>query len=155
MLFAIRLTGFFNGFLFEQIVIIGFLGGFLFLIFSAMTVRFKTTTSEVLLVSILFISLANLSLVNIDRSRSFYLLAWVGDSKVFQYDSRLDLSMVLSSESSNIDAIKVRLNEQISRGLVSQGGSEYSLTNLGKTYLLISDILADWFELENWEINSK
>jgi hypothetical protein len=155
MLYALRFTGFFNRFLFEQIVFIGFLSGFIFFVLDAKIVRFRTTTAEILLVSTLFISLANLSLVNIDRSRSFYLLAWVGDSKVIENDSGLDLSMVLSSEIRNIDAINVRLNEQISRGLVSQSGSEYRLTNLGKVYLLMSNVVADWFKLENWKVNSK
>jgi hypothetical protein len=155
LLYALRFTGFFNRFLFEQIVFIGFLIGFIFFVLSAKIVSFRTTTAEILLVSTLFISLANLSLVNIDRSRSFYLLAWVGDSKVIEDDSGLDLGMVLSNESRSIDAINVRLNEQISRGLVSQSGSEYRLTNLGKVYLLMSNVVAEWFKLENWKVNSK
>jgi hypothetical protein len=156
LLFLLRLTGFLNYFLFEQIIIIGFLTGvLLLLLLSRKKDDLKETIVEVLLVVTLFTSLANFSLVNIDRSRSFYLLAWIEQGKVLQSNLQLDLSMVFSKENQNIDAIESRLNEQVSRRLVSVNDNYYSLTDLGKVYLFISSKLANWFDLENWKLNSK
>jgi hypothetical protein len=156
VLYVLRLTGFLNQFLFEQIIFVGILTGFVSLILlSWKKSKFSVTISEILLIVTLFVSLANFSLLNIDRSRSFYLLAWIDQSKVRESNSNLDLGMVLSSENKNVNAIQVRINEQVSRGLVSINGNQYYLTGLGEVYLLISNKAADMFDLENWRINSK
>ena len=156
VLYVLRLTGFLNQFLFEQINFVGILTGFVsFILLSWKKPKFSVNISEILLIVTLFVSLANFSLLNIDRSRSFYLLAWIDQSKVRESNSNLDLGMVLSSENRNVNAFQVRINEQVSRGLVSLNGNQYDLTGLGEVYLLISKKAADMFDLENWKINSK
>jgi len=156
ILFLFRLTGFLNQFLFEQIIIVGFLNGFLLLLLlSWKKGDCQATIVEVLLVATLFIGLANFSLVNIDRSRSFYLLAWTDQGKVRESSLQLDLGMVMSKENQNIEAIEKRLYEQVSRGLISINDNVYYLTDSGKVYLFISSNLANWFDLQNWKLNSK
>ena len=156
ILFILRICDFFNNLLFEQIFFAVFLNALLFLIFFFYKgFREERIFLEIIIASLFFLNIANFSLINIDRSRSFYVLSWVEQSKVVLNNSKVDLSKVYSNERLNTEAIKLRLDEQISRGLVYIDENEYRLTQFGKVYLLAAEYLAKIYKLDNWSTNKK
>ncbi len=115
-------------------------------------------TSFTLLIigSLLFMQIAPSTLLNIDRSRSFYVLAWVKHGEIRITDDGLDLSYIVSDERKNPEAIRLRIIEQENRGLVtlnSQG--YYSLTQKGEYLFEFSDFLASIYKLNGWESNKR
>jgi hypothetical protein len=103
--------------------------------------------------TLIFMTSATFSLVNIDRSRSFYVLSWVDRGLVSNVDGKFDLSRVMSDEKWNLKGIESRFFEQISRGLITSQGPRYRLTKMGFVYLKFAEISADIFKLKNWESN--
>ena len=90
--------------------------------------------------------------VNIDRSKSFYILFWVENNKI-------SISGDNETYLKNFPKIKSRINEydftqrikeHEARGLISSGNSELFLTKTGKFMLLTSDLLARVFRLNGW-----
>jgi hypothetical protein len=92
------------------------------------------------------------SLVNVDRSRSFYVLSWVNLGKVSVTSGEITLD-VSSHESVDKIGILERLNEQEQRGLVRQMDGTFVVSNSGKFFLQIANLLSKLFNLENWEKN--
>ena len=104
--------------------------------------------SIILIVWILMILL----FVNIDRSKSFYILFWVENNKI-------SISGDNETYLKNFPKIKSRINEydftqrikeHEARGLISSGNGELFLTKSGKLMLLTSDLLARIFRLKGW-----
>ena len=93
-------------------------------------------------------------MLNIDRSRSFYVLSWVRYEKVTLNDGRLDYSLVKSPEKNSYGAITQRVEEQAERGLIKIS-DKCELTLRGKMTVHISDFLAKAFSLEGWKLNNK
>jgi predicted transcriptional regulator len=60
---------------------------------------------------------------------------------------------IKSSEALDINGVALRLEEQISRGLVQEANGEYQLTPTGSIYVSMANFLADLYRLENWDIN--
>lgn len=92
------------------------------------------------------------TLLNIDRSRSFYVLSWVDKSKVYFENGQIVLE-VRSTESTDIAGVDLRLKEQEQRGLIREENGVYKVTNIGKLTLRIANLLAKLFNLSNWEAN--
>lgn len=92
------------------------------------------------------------TLLNIDRSRSFYVLSWVDQGKVYVENGQIILE-VRSTESADIAGVDLRLKEQEQRGLIREGNGVYKVTNIGKFTLRIANLLAKLFNLTNWEAN--
>jgi hypothetical protein len=92
------------------------------------------------------------TLLNIDRSRSFYVLSWVDESKVYFENGQIVLE-VRSTESTDIAGVDLRLKEQEQRGLIREENGVYKVTNIGKLTLRIANLLAKLFNLSNWEAN--
>jgi predicted transcriptional regulator len=88
--------------------------------------------------------------MNIDRSRSFYVLSWVGNGDIQISNGQLNLSKVISDEKLNISAIKERIGEQVDRSLIERRGTTYILTQKGKVMLSIANRLASFYHLEGW-----
>ena len=93
-----------------------------------------------------------LSLVNVDRSRSFYVLSWVDNGSISSSDGELNFQ-IKSSEASDINGVALRLKEQIGRGLVQEVNGRYQLTPTGDLYISVANFLADLYRLENWDAN--
>ena len=150
-----------GGDLFSQInlsVFCGFAFGF-FVIFarkkSGLEKGIKRHLHSLLTVQlIIFISL-QFSLVNIDRSRSFYVLSWANQEKVFDSKQGITLVGVQSPEILNLSAIRFRLDEQIKKNLLKVERGQIKPTLPGKFMILIADGLANLFNLENWKLNKK
>lgn len=92
------------------------------------------------------------TLLNVDRSRSFYVLSWVDQGRVTVENGQIILE-VKSKESADIAGVDLRLKEQAERGLIREGNGVYKVTNLGKLTLRIANLLAKLFNLTNWEAN--
>ena len=107
-----------------------------------------------LTVSLLFFSITQAQILNIDRSRSFYVLSWVDKGLISLKNSKIVFQKECSNEMMNPEAIKIRLLEQSNRGYISQSGHNFHLTFLGSLQLLIAKNLATVFDLNNWFENS-
>jgi hypothetical protein len=92
------------------------------------------------------------SLLNIDRSRSFYVLSWVDQKKVLSMDG-IALENVSSTEANDLKSIELRILEHEERGLIQNDNGKYHLTFRGGVILSLSNHLAQIFNLENWEKN--
>lgn len=92
------------------------------------------------------------SLVNIDRSRSLYVLSWVDLNQVCVKSGETIVN-VRSPESIAMVAISLRLQEHELRGLVIEKNGCFQITRNGKFILGLANLLAQIFKLENWELN--
>lgn len=102
-----------------------------------------------LLVSVLILPYA---LLNVDRSRSFYVLSWVDQNKISKSGDQF-LVQVQSSESLDIRGVKQRVEEQQQRGLIRENNGVYQVTEIGSFMLGVANFLAELFNLENWKSN--
>ena len=155
-LYLLRNFRILNSLLFEQILIATFCGG----LCTYLAIRFWAQKNinlypYVLVGSLVFLIGAQDTVLNIDRSRSFYLLGWVSQDSVRYKDGELDLSAVKSTEKFSIPEISVRLNEQISRGLVFIDSNKVTLTSSGKFMLRLANGLGKIFVLDKWKANLK
>jgi hypothetical protein len=92
--------------------------------------------------------------LNIDRSRSFYVLSWVDKNLINYREGSLDLKLVKSPEKSNLPAIEQRIIEQQKRGLLEITGTTVILTSRGEILIKFSNITADVLGLRNWKMNN-
>jgi hypothetical protein len=153
-LFGFRYFGIGNSLLFEQILMSCLLSSVVFLLKpirrSGKEVFSQDIFKEISIISLLFVLLMSFSVVNIDRSRSFYVLSWVGNGKVTCIDSGFDLSQVQSEEKLSALAIASRMEEQIQRGLILKSDEGCRLSNLGKLYLFFAETFSRVYFLRNW-----
>jgi len=158
LLFFIRLTNLGNDLLFEQIFISGFLGYLLvtlvhFKIFF-LSYEWKKSLKNSLLGFLIYLLIALFTVLNIDRSRSFYVLSWVAKGSVICVGSSIDLSRVQSKEKFNSIGISTRIEEQVKRRLILKSDSSCQLTQYGELYLFSAEVLAEIFKLKNWDLNA-
>jgi hypothetical protein len=113
---------------------------------------YKTEKRKTIILTLIFYFVYSFLLVNIDRSRSFYVLSWV---KIYKISSNYpyDLSQVKSSEAINRFAITQRMTEQKDRKLIYDDGKYLGLTKSGNLILNLSNLFAKIFSLDNWFIN--
>jgi hypothetical protein len=154
-LFVIRLFRFLDNLLFEQILFAAALCLLLSLFWYLINKKFKSFIRfEILLAIILFFNLATTSLLNIDRSRSFYLLSWIDKNQLICSDGGFDFRNVPSLEKLNQEAIRQRVLEQRDRKLINYDYNSCDLTNLGKFHLFLSYNLSSVFYLDGWKRNT-
>lgn len=160
-LLVIRQLGIGNSLLFEQVFVASFMGPVCLLFIYKISPRFQglkqiapCEIGYLLIIAVLsFQLIVPSSILNIDRSRSFYVLSWVKDGNVHIKDNGLVLTGVKSHEALDVDAIDSRLNEQISRGLINKLNGDYELTLRGSLMVKIADILSILFKLQGWNEN--
>jgi hypothetical protein len=109
--------------------------------------------SQILLIVLIFFTITSLTLVNVDRSRSIYVLSWISEDRVKLNNNYIDLAQVKSTEKLNIDGVRQRINEQIKRGLVIKDGNQLELSKGGLVIVLISKYVAKVFNLNGWDKN--
>ena len=109
------------------------------------------TISWIILVSMLLIvTLGPNTVMNVDRSRSFYVLSWVEKSAIEVTDNGQLILNVKSPEKFNLVSIKARLDEQSTRGLIEFRDQSYFLTWRGRLTLMIAEFLAAFYKLDGW-----
>ena len=155
-LIALRQSRLFDELLFEQITYLGILLCATCIAYLYLKRKLNERNILVLLLAvIIFITLNSYTLVNVDRSRSFYILSWVSHNEVDCASEVVSLNSVQSQEAKNINGIDQRIKEQISRGLIKKIDRKCELTSLGYIYLDVAKILANIFNLSNWYTNAK
>ena len=104
----------------------------------------------------LFLTFLNQAFVlNVDRSRTTYVLAWVDKGFVSTtVTGEIQVIGVSSPENQNVEGSIQRIEENIERGLVKVEGKRVSLTTTGNLLLKIIQITADLFRLEGWHKNN-
>jgi hypothetical protein len=151
-----RVLDIFNNLLFEQII----LGSFLVFIVISLWQKFIAKKSILTILIILLLSMSaeilveQSTILNIDRSRSFYVLAWTHKNLISFENGVLDLTQVQSDEKLGVTGIETRINEQISRGLITKRGSELKLSNFGMVYYFCAEKIAFVYRLDNWATNN-
>jgi len=149
----------FNFPLFEEIVFVSILAALITLGFTLYLKKvgfFSESISLLCYVNLLALMLSILvlpySLINIDRSRSFYVLSWVDQGEVSIKNGQTVVK-VESTEAADTAGVELRLKEQQQRGLIQEANGKYKVTNMGKLTLEIANLLARIFNLKNWEAN--
>ena len=115
----------------------------------------KIDYQRITIILIIYICLTQL-FVNIDRSKSFYVLYWIGNNEIdYDLTNLTFLAKVpdIASRTNEFDFIQ-RVQEHKIRGLVTQNGKQISLTSAGEIILKISDLCAKYFRLKGWVGNS-
>ena len=93
-------------------------------------------------------------ILNIDRSRSTYVLSWVDKGHIsIDVSGNILTNGISSNENLNELATIQRVNENITRGLISVGEDKLHLTMTGKFLLSICEGAAVLFDLEGWKSN--
>jgi hypothetical protein len=100
-------------------------------------------------------SLLSSTVLNIDRSRSFYVISWVNLNLIGVNKNSIDLTLVESSERLNQKAINARISEQTSNGNIQISGDRLVLTNQGKILYRLSSACAVLFKLNGWHSNER
>jgi hypothetical protein len=99
------------------------------------------------LVTILF---SWMVLNSIDRSNSFYILKWLGDTDQAMSVAEIESQVTSSGGDFDYLAVETRLIEHERRGIVSRDEMSYSLSWIGKCIYWSTDILAKLFSLSGW-----
>ena len=143
-----------NTFLFIQILILSIL---LLITLYTYTAKSKNKMSIILrgreLVSIVILfALLSFSLLNIDRSRSVYLLKWVSISEQSELTSQ---EFIGSRANSKLDVrdLTQRLNEQKSIGTISIRGDRIELTTMGRFIVRLSNFASSFQNLKGYNSN--
>ena len=125
-------------------------------IFLMLILRRKLCYENVLLmivISLVFFISHQMVLLNIDRSRSYYVIGWVHAGNVEVLNDLYTYDKVVSLEKKNEEASNMRINEQINRGVMVKVGGNLKLTLSGKAMFQTAEILSKIFTLENWKEN--
>lgn len=155
ILFVLKRTGFLNNLLFELLIISSFVTGAIFLLLWKFGRRLPLSIEpKLIMIGVLtFFLLAQGTLLNIDRSRSLYVLSWVHFHEISYVNKKPTLDDVISPEAEVWEAISQRIDEHVSRGLIENKGKKISLTPRGEFYFEVADILADIYSLDGWKQN--
>jgi hypothetical protein len=153
ILLMFRVLDIFNNLLFEQIILGSFLV-FIVIWFWQKFIAKKSILTILLLSMSASILVEQSTILNIDRSRSFYVLAWTHKNLISFENGILDLTKVQSDEKLGLTGIETRINEQISRGLMTKRSSELKLSNFGKVYYFCAEKIAIIYRLDNWAKNN-
>lgn len=125
-----------------------------FIIFLFGPIKLNFSILLTLVIALLFFYQSATSiLINIDRSRSFYVLSWINKYQIGSSLNQNQFDSVRSSEKNSVVSIQKRIIEQESRGLVFKNGNVFSLTRLGKVTLGLSNYFAKLFRLQGWYQN--
>ena len=124
----------------------------IFITFSIKSLSFENI-SVVFLVTVLFFTIHQTTLLNVDRSRSYYIIGWVHNQKVSIDNGVLNYERVHSIEKSNPRAMTERLEEQISRGYIHNEGETLQLSMSGQTLYSLAQLLSKIYSLTNWDLN--
>jgi hypothetical protein len=112
----------------------------------------RSTFREILLISMIVGSLVTHTLVNVDRSRSFYVLSWIDKQDISYKNSALQINSYVSEELRNSSGVTLRIREAEKRNLIQvDNRGDFQLTFLGSTLLKISESLSYIFQLSLWK----
>lgn len=140
--------------LFNNISIASVICGLVF--FFALKISKKINYENILvliIVSLTFFTSHQMTLLNIDRSRSYFVIGWIHEGNVTIKGERYDYDNVNSPEKVNAQASDLRISEQISRGYVIRRNGILELSTSGKTLHKVAELLSEIYSLDNWKLN--
>jgi hypothetical protein len=138
-------------FLFIQIVIVSFLLLCTTYIFARISVRSRWILGSEIYLTVFAFTLTSFLLLNIDRSRSVYLLKWI-DSSNSQGITYEELEVIAYRESFGKQALNQRLAEQIESGnIVLISSQHYSVTTRGHLLNSFFCFLANFTHLNGYK----
>jgi hypothetical protein len=137
-------------FLFLQVI-----SGSLILYFSLLVSsgRFNFFRGKELVATLMAFIIVAVLFLNIDRSRSFYLLKWVNQYSVNGFATLETILVTKGFDDVQAQALKQRLKEQAESATLSVEGEKIRLTVLGRIIVSISNFFAGVFRLNGY-INS-
>jgi hypothetical protein len=148
--------------LYDQFLVITFLI-FILSYFFVKRLFFKTNLNRTIiekfaisfLISILFFSTIQYSVLTVDRSRSLYVLQWVQDGRILMNNGNVVILGNKKPEMKVIPAVAQRIEENKFRGLITkQSNGLQQLTALGKVHLTLAQVFAKFFNLKGWYENT-
>jgi hypothetical protein len=135
--------------LFEQINLSSILAMGLMCLNKITLKKKKDFTSKAILLTLSIMFIMNTIFLNIDRSRSFYVISWIRTYQVVD-SKELDLTEIKSTEAKNVIAVEQRIKEGISRGVIKESNDKFELTLVGEILYRFSDSTAKLFKLNGW-----
>ena len=159
--FLVRSFEILNELLFEQLTALSIVCSALVWVAEKAFISSKESTPEqpslagyrYIVICLLVFTLAQSSLLNIDRSRSFYVLAWVDQAKVIKDNEKIVLLDIFSEEGIALKPIQDRVLEQEKRGLLTVNDEIYTLTQRGRFVLWFANHLGRIYNLTMWDKN--
>ena len=112
--------------------------------------QLQNVVYPLILTLLLNYNFAQFVLINVDRSRSFYVLSWVVNHEIEISPDGYKLNPITSREKVNQIAITQRIDEQLERGLIKATNSKLELTRKGKLLYKFADQLANIYHLQGW-----
>lgn len=140
--------------LYDEILIVSLISSIGLSIFYYTKRKSFLNSCRILIVLFLFATtIFSSTLLNIDRSRSLYVLSWIDNSQIVEkVNGSLEIN-VISSEALDTNAIFQRVNEHKKRGLIVQQNEIFKLSAAGKAILYSAKVLASVYNLDGWRIN--
>jgi hypothetical protein len=145
LFFYILQLYFINTLIFEKITI----ASAILIVFLVVTNMINYERLSIILIIYIFLILF---FVNIDRSKSFYVLYWIEKYEIVYNSSNstfLENIPELETRISEFD-FSQRIQEHQIRGLVAQKGAQLKLTGAGQLILRVSEVFAKYFRLTGW-----
>ena len=133
------------------VAIISFL--IVFLLKSAVQGDYRESVLLLIIALLLTYNSNQFMLLNIDRSRSFFVLSWVKNHKIEVTTTGFSLGEIKSSEKNSGLEIENRLNEQIHRGLIRIEDSRLTLSKRGNLFYTLAERIAGVYKLNGWSAN--
>ena len=92
-----------------------------------------------------------LLLINIDRSRSTYVIAWINSGWVKINDGNFEYDEKILRIENNTAMLDQRILEHKSRKILCITKNDIELLLLGKTIYVLANIMSKFFNLVNWK----
>jgi hypothetical protein len=146
-----------NFLLFESIILATLLPMIFFLLVNKLRnikIFFKNIFASplvtILFSSLIIFNLLFFSLMMVDRSKSLYVIKWVGDSQPISRENLFKQVGVIKN-SNDEQYIEIRIKEQLYRKVLSENGGLLHLTAYGSLLKNFADMTAKIFLLKGWE----
>jgi hypothetical protein len=141
--------------LFESILLTGLLS-FLFIIFAQffITKKFKKSFTlrlgTVFTIQLVAFNLLFFSTMMVDRSKSLYLVAWVGQEKSIEVESLFEKIEAKYGDADR-QYLKLRISEQIERKVIHSDNNKLELSEIGTFYFKVANLVAFIYDLKGWK----
>lgn len=134
-------------FLFLQIIVVCIMT---YLLFFLLSNRFESFRGREMVATLIAFTLISFTTLNIDRSRSFFLLKWVGQYESTSGVSIQEIAKMKSLTETEVSAIQQRVQEQKQSIMLTGSGANLRLTTIGRIFVKACSFLAHLFNLQGY-----
>lgn len=154
VLFMCRRTGWPN-LLFESILFAGLVS---FLLIVSMQIfiskkfkkAFALKLGTVFTIQLVAFNLLFFSTMMVDRSKSLYLVAWVGQEKSIKKEILFEKIEAKYGDADR-QYLQLRISEQIERNVIHLRNNKLELTEIGSFYFKVANLVAKIYDLNGWK----